>query len=219
MSLLFFSRVLANPFRIGYVVPSSPFLTRQTARRMDFSSDRVIVELGPGEGCHSRQIAKRMTPNSRLILVELDRALASHLNRQFDHDRRVTVLQSDALHLPESLSSLGLPRCDYIVSGIPFSTIEKSTRNRLLSRIADSMDHKSRFIAYQLTTKLCEESHLFELAGREFCALNFPPINLMEFRRAQDTLCEKTCTEVCCESPFTPLNRVETSTGMPPIPA
>ena len=47
------------------------------------------------------------------------------------------------------------------------------------------MGEHSRFIAYQLTTQLCEESHLFELAEKDFCHLNFPPVNVLEFRRAK----------------------------------
>jgi len=185
MSLLFFSRVLVNPFRVGYIVPSSPFLTRQTARRLDFSRPRVVVELGPGEGCHTRQIVKRMDADSQLVLFELDPAFASHLKKQFASDPRVTVFQTDAIHMQESLRSLGHTHCDYIVSGIPFSVIEKKTRNTILSRIADTMGEHSRFIAYQLTTQLCEESHLFELARKNFCPLNFPPVNVLEFRRAR----------------------------------
>ncbi|MEI6493371.1 MAG: rRNA adenine N-6-methyltransferase family protein [Verrucomicrobiota bacterium] len=184
MSLLFFKRVLANPLRVGYLVPSSPFLTRQTASHLDYSRPRVIVELGPGEGCHTREIVKRMGPDSRLVLFEVDPEFVTHLRHQFQDDDRVTVLQTDALHIREALDGLGHTRCDYILSGIPFSVIEKSIRKRILSRIAGAMDANSRFIAYQLGTQLCEENHLFELAKKTFCAMNLPPINVMEFRRA-----------------------------------
>ena len=114
MSLLFFKRVLANPLRVGYVVPSSPFLTRQTARRIDFSQPRVVVELGPGEGCHTRQIVKRMNPDSRLILFELDEEFVSHLRKQFVQGLlALPCLNTDALHLPETLREMGHPHCDY----------------------------------------------------------------------------------------------------------
>jgi hypothetical protein len=46
------------------------------------------------------------------------------------------------------------------------------------------MDSDSRFITYQVTTQLCDQDHLFELAGKEYCPLNFPPINVLEFRKA-----------------------------------
>src|SRR5262245_59304851 len=113
MSLLFFKRVLANPLRAGYVVPSSPFLTRQTARRLDGSQHRSVVELALGEVCHTRQILKRMDADSRLILFELDEEFVSHLRKQFFRDPRVTVLNTDALHLPETLKEMGHTHCDY----------------------------------------------------------------------------------------------------------
>jgi len=184
MSLLFFKRVLANPRRVGYLVPSSPFLTRQTASRLDFWPRRVIVELGPGKGGHTRQIVKRMDADSRLVLFEVDPEFVTHLRRQFRDDPRITILETDAIHIREALETLGHLRCDYILSGIPFSVIEKSVRMKILSRIAGAMDADSRFIAYQLTNQLCEEDHLFELEEQKFCALNLPPITVMEFRRS-----------------------------------
>jgi phosphatidylethanolamine/phosphatidyl-N-methylethanolamine N-methyltransferase len=185
MSLLFFKRVLANPLRVGYVVPSSPALTRKVAKRIDFTRPRVVVELGPGEGCHTRQIVKRMNPESKLLLFELDPEFAGHLRKQFAHDPRVTVLHTDAIHLPQTLRELGHERCDYIVSGLPFLVIESTIKDKLLQSIAQSMDSESRFITYQVTTQLCDQDHLFELAGREYCALNLPPINVLEFRRSE----------------------------------
>lgn len=184
MSLLFFKRALANPLRVGYVVPSSPFLTRQTARRIDFSKPRVVVELGPGEGCHTRQIVKRMNADSKLILMELDEEFANHLRKHFANDKRVTVLHSDALHLPETLADHGLTHCDYIVSGIPFLVVPEEVRNQILQNIANAMTTESRFITYQVTDQLCGHSHLFKLAEREYCPLNLPPINVFEFHKA-----------------------------------
>ena len=184
MSLLFFKRVLANPLRVGYVVPSSPFLTRQTAKRIDFSKPRVVVELGPGEGCHTRQIVKRMNADSQLILLELDEEFANHLQKHFAHDPRISVFHTDALHMPEILQKLGHAQCDYIVSGLPFLVIDEPIRNKILQNIAGAMDGDSRFITYQVSDQLCGHKHLFELAGREYCPLNFPPINVFEFKKA-----------------------------------
>jgi phosphatidylethanolamine/phosphatidyl-N-methylethanolamine N-methyltransferase len=184
MSLLFFKRALANPLRVGYVVPSSPFLTRQTARRLDFSQPRVVVELGPGEGCHTRQIVKRMDARSKLILLELDPEFSAHLRKHFRDDPRITVLNTDAQHLGQSLADLGHTHCDYIVSGLPFLVIDEQIRNQILASIANAMTAESRFITYQVTDQLCSVSKLFELAGREYCPLNLPPINVFEFKKA-----------------------------------
>ena len=184
MSLLFFKRVLANPMRVGYLVPSSPFLTKQMVRWLDFSRPRVVVELGPGEGCHTREIVKRMDSRSRMICFELDEEFVTHLRKHFAKDPRVTVLHADALQLQERLRDLGLSHCDYILSGIPFLVIQEAARERILRSIAEAMTAESRFIAYQVTTQLCDHNHLFKLARRDYCALNLPPLNVLEFQRS-----------------------------------
>jgi phospholipid N-methyltransferase len=128
-----------------------------------------------------------MNAESRLILFELDEEFVSHLRKQFFRDPRVTVLNTDAMLLPETLKEMGHSHCDYIVSGLPFFVIEPRTKDRLLQSIARAMDRNSRFITYQVTTQLCDQNHLFELAGKEYCPLNFPPINVLEFRKAAAT--------------------------------
>ncbi len=183
MSFLFFKRALANPIRVGYLVPSSGFLTRQTARRIDFSKPRVVVELGPGEGCHTRQIVQRMGADSRLILVELDEQFANHLKKQFANDKRITVVQADALHLPETLKDLGIQNPDYIVSGIPFSIMSAELREKILTSIALAMGRETIFITYQVSLMISEHE-LFDLSYQEQCLLNIPPIKVLELRRS-----------------------------------
>ena len=183
MSLLFFKRVLANPIRVGYIVPSSRFLTRKTAKRIDFSKPRVVIELGPGEGCHTRQIVRRMNAESRLVLIELDDHFAAHLEKQFAHDDRVTVLHTDALHLAETLIKMGICNPDYIVSGIPFTIMDRELREKLLSNISQAMGPDSVFITYQFSQQISEHE-LFDLSRSDLCLLNLPPLTVMELRKS-----------------------------------
>lgn len=183
MSLFFFKRALANPARVGYVVPSSRFLTRQTAGFIDYSAPRTVVELGPGEGCHSRRIVQLMGADSRLILVELDPHFAEHLERQFAHDPRVSVVHANALLLSEALAELGVSEPDYIVSGIPFTIMESGIREQLLTCIAASMGPDTRLITYQASLRISSHSH-FHLVRKKHCLLNVPPLHVMELRKA-----------------------------------
>lgn len=183
MSLLFFKRVLANPAQVGYLVPSSGFLTRKTARFIDYSSARTVVELGPGEGCHSRRIIRQLKPDSRLILIELDEPFAAHLKKQFAGDSRVSVIQGNALQLVEILESLGACEPDYIVSGLPFTIMERKLRESLLASIATSMGPETRFITYQASIQISTH-RLFQLVRREHCMLNVPPLHVMELKKS-----------------------------------
>lgn len=184
MSFLFFKRVLANPRRVGYIVPSTPFLTRKTAGFIDFSKPCTVVELGPGEGCHSRRILRRMSPTSRLILIELDDHFAAHLTEQFADDSRVSVVHANAIHLSETLDTLDASQPDYIVSGIPLTIMARSLREELLVGIALAMGPNSRFITYQASLAISDHHH-FDLVRRKHCLLNVPPLHVMELRKAE----------------------------------
>src|SRR5690606_4384524 len=120
---------------------------------------------------------------SRLILVELDEHFAAHLRKQFARDPRVTVVQGDALHLAEILETHGASNPDYIYSGIPFTIMDKSLREKLLSNIALSMGPDTVFITYQVSMMISGHD-LFELSRKEHCLCNVPPINVIELRKA-----------------------------------
>ena len=183
MSFLFLKRVLANPARVGYLVPSSPFLTRQTAKFIDFSKARTVVELGPGEGCHTRRILQRLHADSKLILIELDSHFAEHLEIQFAADARVVVVHGNALDLPEIIEGLGIAAPDYIVSGLPFTIMQRELREKLLGGIARAMGPRSRFITYQVSLGISDHE-LFDRVRSKHCLLNVPPIHVMELRKS-----------------------------------
>ena len=168
--------------QVAYIVPSSQELVKRVARKMDFSKPRIIVEYGPGEGCHTREIVKRMHPDSTMLLFELDPELAAHMKHQFRHDPRISVLQQDAQDLPAELAKRGIPHCDYIVSGLPFSIINLRTKRILLERTFESLapTQESAFIIYQMTKELQKHATRFPRLECEFCLQNIPPMFVMK---------------------------------------
>lgn len=185
MSWIFLKRFLSRPLQVASVVPSSPVIIKKVSDKMDFSEPRVIAEFGPGEGCHSREILKRMPPGSRLLLFELDSELAAHLEKQFRHDDRVEVLNTDAGRLSEELAARGLNRCDYVVSGIPFSTMESGKKRRLLESIHQCLvpEPHAAFIIYQITNELKRHAVVFPSSTTEYCLINIPPMFVTVFHR------------------------------------
>ena len=181
MSALFFKRFLQRPFQIASIIPSSKALVRRVARKMDFSEPRVIAEYGPGEGVHSREIARRMPPGSQLLLFELDPAFSRDLRRQFAEDPRVHVINGDAARLPEELERLGIPHCDYILSGIPFSILEIKKKRALLTKTYEALADGGHFIIYQVTNELRQHATLFDRAESEYFLQNIPPMFITVF--------------------------------------
>jgi phospholipid N-methyltransferase len=181
MSALFFKRFLQRPFQIASIIPSSKALVKRVARKMDFSEPLVIAEYGPGEGVHSREIARRMPPGSQLLLFELDPAFSRDLRRQFADDPRVHVINGDAARLPEELESRGIPHCDYILSGIPFSILEIKKKRALLAKTYEALADGGHFIIYQVTNELRQHATLFDRAESEYFLQNIPPMFITVF--------------------------------------
>ena len=184
MSVLFFKRFLQRPFQVASIIPSSKALVERVASKMDFREPRVIAEYGPGEGVHSREIARRMGPGSQLLLFELDPDLSRDLQRQFANDPRVHVIHGNAAQLPEELERLGIPSCDYIISGIPFSILEIDKKRALLQKTYDALEPGGRFIIYQVTNELRQHATLFRHAESEYFLQNIPPMFITVFERA-----------------------------------
>ena len=178
MSVLIFKRFLARPLQIAFLVPSSKTLARKVAAKCDFSQPQILVELGPGDGPHTREIVKRMHPDSRLYLFEIDPVLAEVMRKQFAHDGRVEVIETDAAHLKAELGKRGHEYCDYVISGLPFSMFNVPTKRRILQAIYESLapNPHAAFVTYQCTHELRRHATMFPRIHSEFCLRNFPPI-------------------------------------------
>jgi phospholipid N-methyltransferase len=201
MSFLLFKRFLARPFQVAYVVPSFKALTRKVVSKCDLSKPRVIVELGPGEGCHTREIVTRMHPDSRLLLFEIDQVLAEHLRKQFAHDPRVEVITTDAARISEELAARGLEHCDYVISGIPFSLFDIPTKQRLLRAVYEALaplPHAS-FVVYQCTHELRRHATMFVRVESEFFLRNLPPMFVTVYHKQE--LNGRTHVGACCDGP------------------
>ena len=164
-------------------MPSSKALVKKVARKMDFTGSRVIAEYGPGEGVHSREIARRMSADSQLLLFELDPAFSRDLQRQFADDPRVHVINGDAARLPEELNRRAIPKCDYILSGIPFSILEINKKRALLEKTYEALADGGSFIIYQVTNELRQHATLFDRAESQYVLQNIPPMFITVFHK------------------------------------
>ena len=80
--------------RLGQNFLVSPTAQIAIADALGDVSQRTVVEIGPGRGAITQILARRA---SRLIAIELDRALAAHLQADFADRPNVTILNQDIL--------------------------------------------------------------------------------------------------------------------------
>ena len=176
--LLFAKNFLQHPRMLGSVVPSSRFLIQRISDRIEWARARVVVEYGPGVGNVSQQLLSRLHSDGQLILVEMNEEFV-FLLRQRLRDHRVRVVHGSAANVRGILREHGIHRADYIISGIPYSTIPAVLRRRILreSRAVTSAD--GEVIVYQFMRTIERELRCcFERVEGEFEARNFPPARI-----------------------------------------
>jgi phospholipid N-methyltransferase len=113
-ALSFFLAWLANPRRVGAIVPSSAALA--DAITADLSPvSAPVIELGPGTGVFTRSIIARGIPEHRLALIEYSADFVDKLQRAFP---RAHVHRMDATRLKQ-VELFDGERAGAVVSGIP----------------------------------------------------------------------------------------------------
>ncbi len=160
---------------LGSVIPSSRFLIQRLSDRIDWHRARVIVEYGPGVGNVSQQLLSKLNVTGRLVLVEMNEEFV-FLLRQRLRDPRVRVVHGSAANVRQILHELGIPEADYIISGIPYSTIPAGLRRRILRESREMTSAQGEVIVYQFMRTIERELHVcFGEVEEEFEARNFPP--------------------------------------------
>jgi phosphatidylethanolamine/phosphatidyl-N-methylethanolamine N-methyltransferase len=110
----FFLAWLADPRRVGAIIPSSAALANAITADLTPASAPVI-ELGPGTGVFTRSIIARGVPEHRLALIEHAADFVDKLRRDFP---QALVHRMDATHL-RHLELFDGERAGAVVSGIP----------------------------------------------------------------------------------------------------
>ena len=149
-TLLFARNFFKFPTMLGSLIPSSPFLVNDLLSQVDFDRARVIVEYGPGVGTFTQEILKRMRPDAALVAIELNEEFAGFLKEEIG-DRRLHAVHASACDVGKVLASLNLPSADYIISGIPFSTMPKSLRAEIMRNSREALRPDGALLVYQFT--------------------------------------------------------------------
>jgi phospholipid N-methyltransferase len=180
--LAFLGAFLREPRQVGSVVPSSRFVERRILQLGEVRRARTLVELGSGTGGTTRAILGAMRPDAKLLCLEIDEKLHRLLGRI--EDPRLIAHHGSAGELREALAAHGLPGPDVVISGIPFSTLERPLAERILEAIAALLAPGGRFVAYQFTAsveRLC--TPILGSAHAELEPLNIPPLRIFRWTK------------------------------------
>lgn len=180
--VVFLQQFLKHPRQVGSVIPSSRFLEQRVVALAGVASARVIVELGTGTGGITRAMLRAMAPDARLVGIEINPRFQELLTRV--GDARLIPHFGSAEQLAEILDEHRLPAPDAIISGIPFSTMDRALGSRILEVIAETLAPGGRFVAYQVSAQVARLARPVLGAPRRQIELrNIPPMRVYRWDR------------------------------------
>ncbi|NNM77461.1 methyltransferase domain-containing protein [Sphingomonas sp. ID1715] len=175
---LFFKGFVKHPAMVGSVIPSSRTMVNHVLRPVDWSQVKLFVEYGPGVGTFTRPILDRLGPEAELIAIDLNPDFIDHL-RQEIADPRLHLVRGSAADVGRIVADFGHEKADYVLSGLPFSTLPDGVGDRIAAETAAVLKPGGLFLIYQFSAKVADyiAPHFAEI-DRGFEWVNIPPMRL-----------------------------------------
>jgi phospholipid N-methyltransferase len=184
--LLFSRNFIKHPKMLGSLIPSSRFLVNKVLSEVDWARARVFLEYGPGVGTFTTEILRRMRSDAVLIAMETNADFVRFLRGRV-RDERLHVIHGSAADADAALARLDLRQADYVISGIPYTTMPAHVRETILRKTHAVLHPTGAFLVYQFTrTVLPYLQQVFALVRQDFEPLNVMPARLFFCRHHPD---------------------------------
>lgn len=180
----FLKEYISQPDTIGAIAPSSRYLATAMADSIDFAKARCIVEYGAGTGVFTREVAARKKPGTVYIVIEQNDRFYEMLQRQFQGTAGLALVHGDAKDVCRFLEEQGFQHADYIISGLPFTSLPEPASRRILSQTRKAVGTEGVFTTFQYTLlrkRFLEEYFHIRKIFRIW--RNFPPAYVLNMKR------------------------------------
>jgi len=169
---------LKNPVMVGSVIPSSRTLIDKMLDPVDWDQARLFVEYGPGVGTFTRPILDRLGPDAKLIAIDTSKEFIDFLKSDID-DPRLIAVRGSAADVEKIVAAHGFDHADYVLSGLPFSTLPPGVGDNIGAATARVIRSGGAFMVYQFSPKVRDYiAPFFERIERGFEWRNVPPATL-----------------------------------------
>jgi phospholipid N-methyltransferase len=150
---MFFRGFLKHPVMVGSVIPSSRRLIRHMLDRVDWANTKVFVEYGPGVGTFCGPILDRLGPDAMLIAIDTNPDFVAYLRRAIV-DPRFHVVEGSAADVRAILARFGQEQADFVLSGLPFSTLPAGIGPRIAAETQAALRPGGAFLVYQYSPRV-----------------------------------------------------------------
>ncbi len=162
---MFFRGFLKNPVMVGAVIPSTDRLVTHMLSTVDWTACKLFVEYGPGVGTFSQQILKNLAPEATYVAIDLNPDFIDFLSATIK-DSRFRPIHGSAADVEQIVRDSGYAHADYVLSGLPFSTLPAGVGASIAAATARVLRPGGVFLVYQYRAKV-----------RDFLTPHFPRID------------------------------------------
>ena len=175
---LFLKGFIKHPVMVGSVIPSSKMLIEKMLEPVDWSACKLFVEYGPGVGTFTQHILDRMAPDAILLTIDTNEDFTKYLAGKI-RDSRLRAVTGSAADVRDIMADFGFEEADYVLSGLPFSTLPAGVGDTIAEETAEAIRPGGAFLVYQFSPKVRDfiAPH-FERIDRGFEWRNIPPATL-----------------------------------------
>lgn len=169
---------LKHPVMVGSIIPSSRVLIEKMLKPVDWENTRVFVEYGPGVGTFTRPILEHLGPDATLVTIDTNADFTRYLKDSIE-DPRLVAVNGSAADVQQILEDRGLGQADYVLSGLPFSTLPPGVGDEIAAATSGVIRPGGAFLVYQFSPKVRDfiAPH-FDTIDRGFEWINVPPAQL-----------------------------------------
>jgi phospholipid N-methyltransferase len=169
---------LKNPVMVGSIIPSSRVLIDKMLSPVDWANTKLFVEYGPGVGTFTRPVLDKLAPDAKLVTIDTNPDFTHYLRQSID-DPRLIAINGSAADVEKILADHGLGYADYVLSGLPFSTLPAGVGEDIAEATSNVIRPGGAFLIYQFSPKVKDfiQPH-FAPIRRGFEWINVPPATL-----------------------------------------
>ncbi len=183
---LFFREFLRNPVMIGSIIPSSKRTIEAMLARVDWPNTKLFVEYGPGVGTFCGSILDRLAPGATLLVIDTNPVFVDFLRRRFA-DTRFVAVNGSAADVNEIIAEHGFDKADYVLSGLPFSTLPNEVGPAICEATQRVLRPGGTFLIYQYSAYILRLiDPLFPRIDRAREWWNIPPCSLFWAHKVEE---------------------------------
>jgi phospholipid N-methyltransferase len=175
---VFLEGFIRHPVMVGSIIPSSRFTIAKMLSRVKWDQCKLFVEYGPGVGTFCQPVLDRMSREGALIVIDTNPLFIDYLRRTIT-DSRFTAVLGSAADVEEIVRAHGHEKADYVLSGLPFSTLPDGVGPAIAAATHRVIRPGGAFLVYQFSTRARDfMARHFTRIEKDFEPLNVLPCHL-----------------------------------------